>query len=171
MVDLKRILRDVAQTAIFVTHDQSEALALADVVAIMDQGRLLQIDRPERVYRQPAGETAARFLGLTNILDGELVSNSRAATAVGELTLDPPAENASGRVKVLIPPDAARPAQDHETPDLTGRILDRLFRGRFYFVHVRTGDATLSFDLPADASPPHPGETVHLVLTRKAVLI
>lgn len=69
--DLARILRDVGTTAIHVTHDQDEASTVADTVAVMDQGRLLQRATPDVLWRQPASQNVARFLGFTAFLTAD----------------------------------------------------------------------------------------------------
>jgi putative spermidine/putrescine transport system ATP-binding protein/spermidine/putrescine transport system ATP-binding protein len=69
-VELKRIQREVGITTIFVTHDQEEALALSDHVAILDRGRIVQAGAPGEVYERPATRFAASFLGDANFLEG-----------------------------------------------------------------------------------------------------
>jgi ABC-type Fe3+/spermidine/putrescine transport system ATPase subunit len=70
VLDLRTILRRMQQTAIYVTHDQEEAFVLADRVAVMNAGRIEQMDTPQSVYRRPASAFVARFLGFTNLLPG-----------------------------------------------------------------------------------------------------
>jgi thiamine transport system ATP-binding protein len=70
--DLRRILVETATTAIFVTHDQDEAFAVADRVAVMMEGRIEQVGTPTDVWRRPASLRVARFLGYTSVLDGHL---------------------------------------------------------------------------------------------------
>jgi spermidine/putrescine ABC transporter ATP-binding subunit len=72
--EIRRIQREVGITAIFVTHDQSEAFALADRVAVMDRGRLQQIADPVSIYESPANATVGSFIGQANVLDGTIVS-------------------------------------------------------------------------------------------------
>ncbi len=67
--EMREVQRRAGITAILVTHDRDEALALGDRIAVMHQGRLLQMGTPEQVYRQPANETVAGFLGHRNVLD------------------------------------------------------------------------------------------------------
>jgi len=68
--ELKKLQRDVGITFIYVTHDQEEALALSDVVVVMDQGVIAQTGRPEDVYRSPASRYVADFIGETNLVEG-----------------------------------------------------------------------------------------------------
>jgi putative spermidine/putrescine transport system ATP-binding protein len=72
--EIRRIQREVGITAIFVTHDQSEAFALADRVAVMDRGRLQQIADPESIYEKPANATVSSFVGQANVLGGKALS-------------------------------------------------------------------------------------------------
>ncbi len=71
-VELKRIQRELGVATVFVTHDQSEALAMSDKVVVMNQGRIEQIGSPEDVYNAPCNEFVATFLGNSNILDAEV---------------------------------------------------------------------------------------------------
>jgi iron(III) transport system ATP-binding protein len=84
-------IHDIAKKAglpvLYVTHDQTEALALADRVAIMDQGRILQVDKPEAVYERPANATVAGFLGSMNWLSGKSGPNGQIETPLGALTM------------------------------------------------------------------------------------
>ncbi|APZ43048.1 ABC transporter ATP-binding protein [Acidihalobacter ferrooxydans] len=76
--DMMELIREFHQALdgalVYVTHDQSEAMALADRIAVLTEGRLLQIDTPHRLYREPRSETVARFLGRGRVLDVELVA-------------------------------------------------------------------------------------------------
>ena len=73
MIELRRILKAAHLTAIYVTHDQAEAFAVADRVAVMNAGRIEQIDTPAAVYAQPASEFVARFLGMPNLIAGTVL--------------------------------------------------------------------------------------------------
>ena len=69
--ELKRLQRELDITMVFVTHDQEESLILADRIAVMEHGHLLQLGTPEEVYREPTNDTIASFLGLKDIVWGE----------------------------------------------------------------------------------------------------
>jgi iron(III) transport system ATP-binding protein len=73
--ELRRLVKSAGTTAIYVTHDQKEALSMADRIAVMDQGRLVQVGAPEELYRRPANRFVADFLGEANFLDGEIVKS------------------------------------------------------------------------------------------------
>jgi iron(III) transport system ATP-binding protein len=84
-------IRDIQQrlgiTTIYVTHDQSEALALADRIAVMRDGKIVQLDRPNVLYRQPANVFVADFLGVSNILPGRVVATTD--TGLTEVLVEP----------------------------------------------------------------------------------
>ena len=82
-VELKRIQRTVGITTIFVTHDQEEALTLSDRIAILNEGRILQVGPPAEVYERPATSFAARFLGDANILEGCVVAGGVEVAGIG----------------------------------------------------------------------------------------
>jgi thiamine transport system ATP-binding protein len=84
--DLRRILVETGTTAVFVTHDQDEAFAVSDRVAVMIGGRLRQIGSPREVWRHPASADIARFLGYTTVLDADRARLVDPASS-GELAL------------------------------------------------------------------------------------
>jgi iron(III) transport system ATP-binding protein len=72
-LELKEIHREIGVTAVYVTHDQAEAMSLSDRIAVMGEGRILQVGSPHELYDEPVDVRVARFLGRTNLLDGVLV--------------------------------------------------------------------------------------------------
>lgn len=92
-VELKNIQKRLGVTSIFVTHDQSEALAMSDQIIVMSEGRVEQVGPPEEVYNTPASEFVARFLGAANILEARVTDRQGDA-----LALDVP-----GFARVVIP--------------------------------------------------------------------
>ena len=73
-IELKGIQRDVGITFVYVTHDQEEALTMSDRIAVMNQGRIEQVDTPEEIYERPATTFVAGFIGVSNLMPGEVVS-------------------------------------------------------------------------------------------------
>src|SRR5512141_2568625 len=80
--ELKRLQRELKITTVYVTHDQSEALALSHQVAVMNQGRIQQIGRPRDIYENPSNQFVADFVGNTNFLDGTVVRQDAPDRAV-----------------------------------------------------------------------------------------
>src|SRR5512132_1166290 len=91
--ELKRLQRELKITTVYVTHDQSEALALSHEIAVMSEGRILQIGSPRDVYERPANPFVADFVGSTNFLDGSVLGPDgsdgryRVRTEIGDLTV------------------------------------------------------------------------------------
>jgi iron(III) transport system ATP-binding protein len=132
--DVRQILTHAGATAIFVTHDQEEALSIADRVAVMWAGRLLQLDTPERIYRLPATREVAQFVGGMASLPGE-VNGNRAVCELGQLVC---ASEVAGAAELFIRPESVR-----FTPSEFGeaRIVRREFFGhdRRYVAELRSG--------------------------------
>ncbi len=84
-IELKRIQKDVGITFIYVTHDQEEALTMSDSIAVMNRGVIEQLDNPEEIYERPSTTFVAGFIGVSNLMPGEVVSSGAGAA---ELRLD-----------------------------------------------------------------------------------
>ena len=130
--EVRRILRAAGATAIFVTHDQEEALYLGDRVAVMNNGRLEQVDAPERIYHRPATRFVAEFMGMAHFLPAR-VEGDALVTELG--VLPRPADVVQGEiVEVMVRPDdvSLRAAADGE-----GTVVGRVFQGAHYLYTVR----------------------------------
>jgi iron(III) transport system ATP-binding protein len=103
--EVRAILRDARATAVFVTHDQEEALSLADRIAVMQSGRVLQVDEPAALYARPADRFVATFVGDADLIPG-LADGDAVATAVGRL--DTTRNGLSGAVQVALRPERVR---------------------------------------------------------------
>lgn len=149
--ELHTILRQVGVTSIYVTHDQQEAFALADRVVLLNAGRVVQDGPPEVVYRQPASQWAARFLGLSNIVSGICRSDGGVDTALGTLACRMATPVSAGTsVLLVIYPDAAVlwPTATTMPNYLRATLLEQQFRGRFYRVRLRhSSGIELNFEL------------------------
>jgi iron(III) transport system ATP-binding protein len=108
--EIQRICRRAGITTIYVTHDQKEALSTADRIAVMQDGRLVQVGAPRELYRSPANAFVAEFMGPTNLIAGDIVPSSdgliHMTTGVGQIVAA--AGPASGRVTVSIRPELIR---------------------------------------------------------------
>lgn len=126
--EVRNILQEAQATTIFVTHDQEEALRLADDLVVMENGHVLQHGPSEDVYRFPANLQVAQFLGEVNILHGAAASGS-VETPIGTLPLI--TSNISGSVEVVVRPEAITVA-----PDPTGPLVVKAIRyfGFYYLV-------------------------------------
>ncbi|KAA0693678.1 ABC transporter ATP-binding protein [Neorhizobium sp. P12A] len=135
--EIKRVQQEVGTTTIFVTHDQSEALALADRVAVFSEGRLLQYSDPAHLYEQPSDRVVGRFIGKMNELEGRVVNTSPDGTLValagGGTVLCGPSELPAGTsVSVMIRYEAlsVAPLSDgHRDAGLECRVSRRTYLG------------------------------------------
>ena len=185
LVDLPRILRRLGQTALFVTHDLEEALAVADRVAVMRAGRIVQVGTPRALYERPASVFVARFLGRANILHGSVRAAGavRAAsgahprvlvTEIGPLPYDLPATPGEPGT-VLIRPEritladtdlgqrsAGHPTKPGERGRCTlhGTLRHTSFRGIAAHATVAVGGISLQVLLPAGRTLPAAGAAV-----------
>jgi len=152
--EIRRIHRETGITFIYVTHDQKEALSMADRIALMNEGRIEQVGTPREIYSQPKSGFAANFLGRMNPVRGRvlrLAPNGKVvvATAVGEINAGRPAEDFSpgDDVECLIRPEAIRIVSEpgsFEGQDnvLGGKIEDRTYLGETYELVVRLADGS-----------------------------
>src|SRR5262249_37804081 len=89
--EIRRVCKEAGLTTIYVTHDQKEALAVADRIAVMQSGRILQIDTPLALYRRPVSSAVASFIGETNLMLGTVRSKAAGeavvASPIGDLTV------------------------------------------------------------------------------------
>jgi len=162
--DLRRILRETGQTALYVTHDQAEAFALADRVAVMNAGQIEQLDTPQTIFQRPASVFVARFLGLGNLLAGD-IRDGVAHTAAGRFPVNT-ANTPSATF--LLRPNAVTRVAHAEDAHLAGKVLDVVFRGTATQVTVQTGDTNLIVTLDA---PVKVGETIQLRVDGAEVLL
>ncbi len=148
VIDLQQILRQMHQTAIFVTHDQEEAFSISDRIILLNSGHVEQIGTPQEIYCDPASLFVARFLEMTNILPG-VISNQdgvqQAITTVGNFTVD---TSLSGDVSILIRPDKAS-LENSGKILLRGYIKEVSFRGSQQKITFVTNQLPLTFEFPS----------------------
>ena len=175
-----------SMTALYVTHDQQEAFAVADRVIILNSGRIEQEGPPLALYRQPANRFVARFLGMQNLLAGRLLSDPLESEALVATSLGTvrgrrrvPGLAVGDAVTVLFRPDAASlifsTAGTGQVENvLHGQLRSLSFRGSQVKIEVSHGlDTRFVFELPgavADALPPV-GQPVSLVLDAEGVTV
>jgi putative spermidine/putrescine transport system ATP-binding protein len=170
--EIRRIQLEVGITTLFVTHDQEEALAIADRVGVMRDGRLEQLAPPTEVYSRPATSFVAEFVGLSNRLAGEVKGGE---VTVRGITL-PLVERdvPDGQVMALIRPEAVTlaSAAAAETGPLTGTVIAVTFLGATSRVTADLGDTTVLAQLPtSDAAALSAGSRVTLTIRRDPVLV
>ncbi|WP_457577502.1 ABC transporter ATP-binding protein [Desulfomarina sp.] len=169
--EIRAILKELGLTAIFVTHDQAEAFSVADQVAILFNGSLEQIDRPETIYTSPANSIVAAFLGFKNIFSIAELTNLE-ARGLREYLQSLETTIAS---TILIRPEGARLylemiAEKKPKIILAGTVKNRTFQGATYRITILSGPSLLHFDLPIEPAPPEPGRKIELEIKPSAVV-
>jgi len=152
-VELKRIQRDVGITFIYVTHDQEEALTMSDKIAVMNRGVVEQVADPESVYERPATTFVAGFIGVSNLMPGEVISANGGGA---ELRLDagptvhtPQSGGASQgeRAHAVVRPEklvlsSSSNAPPDGRPRVEGQVESSLYLGTATQMVLRLGDGT-----------------------------
>lgn len=166
--ELRRLQKQVGITAIYVTHDQEEALALADTVVLMDQGTIVQTGTPQEIYLKPATAFAAEFLGVSNQLEGEATEGR--LTVAGQSV--PYTGTVRGRATAIFRASDIQMEEPSAPPRagtmaLSGVLEESLFLGAHYRHYIRLGSVVVMADSP-DMRPAGP---VRLVLPTEKVQV
>ena len=163
--EVRDILRAAHATAVLVTHDQEEALSLADRVAVMWRGRIVQDAGPEELYHRPASREIGVFVGDAQFVPGE-GAGRRVRCELGDL---PASGAASGPVDVMVRPESLRLSLPTDGQPANATVLTRLFFGHDQLMKIRLDSgSTLNARLGTYGGI-RPGDRVH-VAVRGAVL-
>ena len=167
--EIRRIHDLVGSTTIYVTHDQDEALSLADRVVVLREGRVRQIGTPEELYARPLHADVAEFMGYRNIVASRATptGNGASQVAIGEAALmGTPVDAREGNVVIAFRPDDLTPRADGP---IAATVTAAEYRGRDFFGKAATPAGTeLYFRSEAKVTP---GETVRLGVDPSRLLI
>ena len=151
-LEMGALLRDLGLSAIYVTHDQSEAFTIADRVAVMLDGEIAQIDTPERLYSFPASVEVAQFLNIGALIDGNVCHTRGFTCSRDKFNLPDLRQFApEGPARVLIPRTAVRP---DPAGTLTAQVMRCQFQGDRYLLHLDLDSDAASLVCPADHPAP-----------------
>ena len=170
--EIRRVQLEVGTTTLFVTHDQEEALAIADRVGVMNKGRLEQLGPPTQIYSRPATPFVAEFVGLTNRLAG-MVKDGEVEVRGARLPLVKP-DAPDGPAIALVRPEAVSLVADGEGASgaLSGTVIAVAFLGATSRVTVDLGDMVVLAQMPTSSAAATPaGTRVTLSLRPDPVLI
>jgi spermidine/putrescine ABC transporter ATP-binding subunit len=155
---IKGIQKSIGITTIYVTHDQSEALTMSDRIAVMNQGKMLQIGTPVEIYEKPTSRFIAEFIGDSNLLDAKVISMNDHGCEVdlGEgATVDARVPDevqvAPGdTVGLMLRPEMVRlaPNQDGEKPRLSGKIVDEVYQGALRRYKISANNHEIVVEVP-----------------------
>lgn len=177
MVDLIRILRNVKVTTIFVTHDQSEAFAMADFIAVMHAGGIEQINAPETLYKHPVSARVARFLGFENLIQAVVIEPGKVKTPLGIIAVKTDGFNPGHATTVLLRPESGLVSEgaqfnEQDTILIQVVVLDSIFMGHCYRLRVATEKETeLTLHVSNETPPPSPGSSIKLLLKTSAMTL
>jgi putative spermidine/putrescine transport system ATP-binding protein len=177
--ELRAMLHRVGVSALFVTHDQEDAFAIADRIAVIRKGRLLQVGTPEDLYGHPASLGVASFIGRSTILPAEPLSGSetgeeRMALTIGgvqrEFTVTrAPGASSTGRpLKVVLRPDALELVSPDSSGAWVGEVITRRFAGGNAVYRIRlAGDVMM--EVESTKMDVREGDRVGVVISREPV--
>jgi putative spermidine/putrescine transport system ATP-binding protein len=167
--EIRRIQTELGITTLFVTHDQEEALAVADRVAVMRAGRIEQIGTPEELYSRPASDFVADFVGLSNRMPAHVREGAVDIDGQRLPLIDPAVPD--GAVHALVRPEDIVFAREAEAHARDAVVVTTSFLGSLRRTRVRFGDGvevTVQHDV---ATAPVPGEPVRVRLTGRPVAV
>ena len=177
--EIQRLQKALGITAVYVTHDQEEAMAISDRIAVMNQGVIVQDGTAETLYRSPGSEFVAQFIGRTNLLAARVVgvSPSRVDLEVQGRALwtphAPPDLKAGQTVRLVVRPETIELRPAFTGDGLQGTVTSRVFLGEKVEYQVQVGlDVIQVTDYnPNHTGAPQPGETVTLGVPPDAVRV
>jgi putative spermidine/putrescine transport system ATP-binding protein len=150
-LEVRRLQQRLELTALFVTHDQEEALVMSDRIAVMEQGRIAQLGTPEEIYRAPANRFVAGFIGESNLYRAKPVGDGQAELESGlRMPLPPSAANGAhggpGNFGIMLRPERVRALSQGESADVAfdGVIDEVVYLGETIKYRVRADDGRLS---------------------------
>ena len=173
--ELRTLQRKLGITAIFVTHDQEEALALSDRVVVMNAGQVEQIGTPAEIYQAPATPFVATFVGSMNVLNCTVVdaANRRVALDGQAFQMSAALPAGAATVRLGVRPEAMTLGAPGGSNRLNGVVEEATFLGPLLRLRARIGDTALRLDLfgAARANPPAIGASVTFVFAPESLIL
>ncbi len=158
--ELMELQRKLGTTFVIVTHDQEEAMIVADRIAVMDQGRLAQVGKPSEIYERPNSRWIADFIGEVSLIEGTVSQTDTIATALGPLLIEESAAKAGDKVCLALRPEKIRLSEQRpaglEINALAGTVHEIGYRGDISLYKVRLADRSLMKVALANIGGPPP---------------
>ncbi len=168
--NIKKLAGQIDMTVLYVTHDQIEAMLLADRIAVMAHGEILQIGKPVELYRHPANALVAEFFGSINWIRGTARDKNKIDTEIGTLTIPEPHPCGGAVVIGIRPEDVHLTRSSNESENrLEGKVASSIFLGDQIVSELKIGEKTLI----AKGSPDdgEPGKTVEVYLPKERLVV
>ena len=175
--EIRRIQKDYELTAIYVTHDQSEALAMSDRIVVLCDGRVEQIDTPEALYHKPRTPFVADFIGGANVFEGEIARDPNdgepiVKTKIGTFRTVKLTGSVGQKMSIAWRPERAELVEGDVPLGQTiieGIVANRAFQGSFTELIIET--AGISYRVVVDRDAPEEGETIQLTVATDDVIL
>jgi len=165
-VEIKAIQESLKITTIYVTHDQNEALAMSDKIAVMNQGKILQLDDPESLYEKPSDPFVANFLGNSNVFKGKIENNVFNSEYMSNIKVD---SELSGNAHLILRPEIIsfdiEPSSDEQRNSVVGVVEHILYRGSWVDIVVNVNGVKLEISKENNFQISLPGEGEKLYLS------
>jgi len=165
-VEIKAIQESLKITTIYVTHDQNEALAMSDKIAVMNQGKILQLDDPESLYEKPSDPFVANFLGNSNVFKGKIENNVFNSEYMSNIKVD---SELSGNAYLILRPEIIpfdiEPSSDEQRNSVVGVVEHILYRGSWVDIVVNVNGVKLEISKENNFQISLPGEGEKLYLS------
>jgi spermidine/putrescine transport system ATP-binding protein len=164
-LELKRIQHEIGITFVHVTHDQEEAMTMADAIAVMNRGHIEQLGKPQELYERPATAFVAGFLGISNLLPGIVEGSDAVRLASGELVRVGHMNGRAGDVAAGVRPEKITLGSGGGANELSGTVSETAYIGVATQVVVRTSAGIVHVfaqNIDAGGLVPAPGTNVVL---------
>ena len=159
------LLRELGITTILVSHQANDSFLIADQLAVMKEGRIVQYGTPSAIYQRPVSTYVAYFFGATVVLDG-IKREGKASTKFGSLVLD----NLPDNFKLLIRPENIAITNPNDYT-LRGQVKHKAFKGPHDVLTIQSEDGKASFSLETERCPNEVGDTVYLKVPPESVRV
>ncbi len=174
ILDIKRIIRELELTAIFVTHDQTEAFSISDTTALIYDGKIEQIDSPDNIYKKPATVFIAKFLGFDNLFEADITEKGVIKSGIGEFKTSFSDKYKEKSVTFLIKEEALSITDKKDKTDslsLNCKVSEKIFKGFFYQIIVEACDKRkLSFFMPSNIKTPDINDNITLKIDTEKII-
>lgn len=178
-LDMRQVIREIQNevgiTTVYVTHDQEEAMAISDLIAVMKDGEIQQIGKPKELYHRPGNEFVASFIGRTNILEGKVTRQDgktflelKTGISIPMPLLDHVAEQ---DVRVSIRPEEFKRTENSK--NTSAKIVESIYLGlnTEYFLELETGEKVQMIEESTFTEDLNPGDEIYLEINREKINI
>ncbi len=171
-IELRELQKRLSITAVYVTHDQEEALCMSDRIAVVNEGKIIEISPPLEIYQRPKSQFVANFIGLCNFLPGRLVSNTNqtkgiAETSIGKIECTIANMPTNKSILIAIRPEyiniSDQPIEENRNV-FEGLVISKTFLGRIFDSLVKVGDVEIRVEIPSSQNV-REGEMIYLYFT------